>query len=250
MVRFDTDCYNVNESDGTVTLRVVLNNPVSTRLTYFLTFSDGSATAPSDYINPGDSAQVTIQAGQTQATFTVTLNNDNIHELIENFTVLLVAPAEGNPADVTLGSPNPTTVKIIDDDGECVSHWYVCLIDLSSVATVQFSQPRYTVAENDGMAVLDVVLSRPSAVPVTIFFTTVPGTALVTNDFVARTGQITIPPMTTTLPVTVTIVNDNIPEPTEEFQGRLALLPGTTAPGIMLGPIEITTVEITDSDGE
>ena len=119
VVRFDTDCYNVNESDGTVTLRVVLNNPVSTRLTYFLTFRDGSATAPSDYINPGDSAQVTIQAGQTQATFTVTLNNDDIHELTENFTVLLVAPAEGNPADVSLGIPNPTTVKINDDDGEC-----------------------------------------------------------------------------------------------------------------------------------
>lgn len=99
------------------------------------------------------------------------------------------------------------------------------------------------------MANLEVVLSRPSAVPVTILFTTIPGTAMASDDFTPRVGQITIPAGTTTLPVPVSIVNDNVPEPTEEFQGRLILIPGTTPSGIALGQINITTVEITDSDG-
>lgn len=121
---------------------------------------------------------------------------------------------------------------------------------LVSAATVQFSQPRYTVAENDGMATLDVELSRRSDVPVTIFFTTVPGSAMPGDDFTPRLGQITIPAGTTTLPVPVNITNDQVPEPTEEFQGRLTLISGITPPGISLGPRDVTTVEITDSDGQ
>ena len=117
-VSFDTDCYFVNESAGTVTLRVRVTNPASQQFSLFITTADGSATEPMDYTAAGQNDGVIFPAGATGATFTIPINNDIIHELTENFTVRLDPPGEGTGSDVTVGTN--TTVKIIDDDCECI----------------------------------------------------------------------------------------------------------------------------------
>ena len=57
---------------------------------------------------------VTIPAGQTTVTFDVPINNDNILEGNENFTLTINEPSL--PTGVTRGDPGQATVTIVDDD--------------------------------------------------------------------------------------------------------------------------------------
>ena len=57
---------------------------------------------------------VTFPAGQTNATFNVPINDDNILEGNENF--MLTINSSLLPDDVLLGDPNQATVTIMDDD--------------------------------------------------------------------------------------------------------------------------------------
>ena len=66
----------------------------------------------SDY-NPGP-YNVTIPAGKNDVTFSVTITNDDIHEMSETFN-LIIDPSS-LPNGVT--SSNNVTVTILDQDGE------------------------------------------------------------------------------------------------------------------------------------
>ena len=57
---------------------------------------------------------ITINAGQTNATFDVTINDDNILESNENFT--LTINSSSLPTGVTHGDPGQATVTIMDND--------------------------------------------------------------------------------------------------------------------------------------
>ena len=57
---------------------------------------------------------VTIPAGQTNATFDIPINDDDILEDIENFT--LTINSSSLPTGVTPGDPDVATVTITDDD--------------------------------------------------------------------------------------------------------------------------------------
>ena len=59
---------------------------------------------------------VTFTAGIIQASFNVTLIDDNMFENNENF-VLAVHPSS-LPSNVTVGDPGQVTVIILDNDGK------------------------------------------------------------------------------------------------------------------------------------
>ena len=56
---------------------------------------------------------VTIPAGQTTTTFDVPINNDDILEGNENFTLTINEPSL--PTGVTRGDPGQATVTIVDN---------------------------------------------------------------------------------------------------------------------------------------
>ena len=58
---------------------------------------------------------VTIPAGETSATFNVTIINDNILENDEDFDLIIVPGSL--PNGVTRGNPGRATVTITNDDG-------------------------------------------------------------------------------------------------------------------------------------
>ncbi len=62
-----------------------------------------------------------------------------------------------------------------------------------------------------------VHLSRPETRPVTVAFRTVPGSAVAVEDFVARTGTLTIPAGATSASITVPVVGNTADEPTKAF---------------------------------
>ena len=81
------------------------------------------------------------------------------------------------------------------------------------------------VAEGDGVnttASFAVMLSAPSAQPVTVGYATADGTALAGSDYLSASGTVTFPPGTTAAAVPVTVLADAATEPAESFELRLA----------------------------
>lgn len=62
------------------------------------------------------SFDITFPAGETIALYNVSINNDNIIEHNETFTISIVPSSL--PNGVTVATPNQTTVTIIDDDSK------------------------------------------------------------------------------------------------------------------------------------
>ena len=111
---------------------------------------------------------VTFTAGQTTASFNVPINNDNIFEASEMFTLTIEPPSLSSR--VTLSSSVTLTATILDDDCKRSDAYSVMdIIVLFVVApTVSFSTATYRVGEDDGAVQSQLVLSNPSSTDITI----------------------------------------------------------------------------------
>jgi hypothetical protein len=109
--------------------------------------------------------------GQTTKTIDIPVTQDASLEGDETFDVTL-ANASSNAA---LGSPNPATVTIVDDD---------------SAGTLDFSAQRYDVNETAGHATITVNRTGGSSGPVSVDYTTLDGTAGAPGDYAASHGTL------------------------------------------------------------
>jgi hypothetical protein len=66
-------------------------------------------------------------------------------------------------------------------------------------------------------ATFTLTLSAAYGQPVTVHFATADGSATAGSDYTAASGDVTIPAGQTTWPVTVAVLGDRLPEPTENF---------------------------------
>ena len=104
------------EADGEVVFPVSLDKTYHKGATANWSTSDGTATAPSDYVAVTGGA-LTIAAGDTSANITVSVENDNVDEPAETFTVSLSAASLA-----TLSATAATAIgTITDDDPSTVS---------------------------------------------------------------------------------------------------------------------------------
>lgn len=108
--QFSSATYHVGEADGTATLTVTLDtaNPYAD-MTLTYAASDDSAQADSDY--NATSGMLTIPAGETLATFSVPIMNDQLAEGDETVAVTL-----SDPRGAALAAPSSATLTIVDDD--------------------------------------------------------------------------------------------------------------------------------------
>ena len=60
--------------------------------------------------------EVTFTAGTTEASFNVSLTDDNIFERNEKFMITI--DPSSLPSNVTVGDPDQVTVTIVDNDGK------------------------------------------------------------------------------------------------------------------------------------
>ncbi len=109
LVSLSSSPVSVDEDAGTVALTANLSRASSEAVTVSYATADGTATAGSDY--PVSTGTLTIAAGDTSGTISVSITEDDVDEDDETFTVSL-----SNPENATLGSPASSTVTIIDDD--------------------------------------------------------------------------------------------------------------------------------------
>ena len=121
-----------------------------------------SATSVADF-DPGP-YEVTIPAGQTRATVSISTVEDTNMELDEQFTVFISAPH----TDVPVGSQGTAGVTILDDD-----HEY----------TVSFTNPTEIVSEGETSRV-SLTLSRALREDTTITFTYTDLTAVSGRDYI------------------------------------------------------------------
>ena len=162
--------------------------------------SDGTAVVDSDYTSA--SGTLTIAAGDTSGTVTVSTTEDELDEANETFTVTLSNP--GNAGLAGGGTTLAVTGTIEDDDAE----------------------PSLTIAgveayEGDDLS-FEVTLTPVSGREVTVEWETSDGTAVVDSDYTSASGTLTIAAGDMSGTVTVSTTQDELDEANETFMVTLS----------------------------
>jgi predicted RNA-binding Zn-ribbon protein involved in translation (DUF1610 family)/acetyltransferase-like isoleucine patch superfamily enzyme len=165
-----------------------------------------SCAAGIDYVTAGGT--VTIAAGATTGTISVTVCGDLVYELDETLTVTL-----SSPTNATITSPSATGT-ISNDDA-------VPTLSIASASKAELiggtSNLTFTVTQ-----------SAASAFDTTVTYATSPGTAnagsscAATVDYVTANGTATISAGSTTATINVSICGDTLYEPNETFTVTLS----------------------------
>jgi hypothetical protein len=213
-----------NSGPNPFVFTVTLSNPTIQPVTVDFFTQDGTAQAGSDYT--AASGTILFNPGETQKTITVTVNGDTAPENDETFVVQLA-----NPQNATLAAPTNAVGTILDDD---------------TPAAVQFSAPTFVVSEGAAFAVLTVTRTR-SSTPLTVDFSTSPGSATADVDYQSTTGTVSFAAGQPAALLQIPIINDRIFEGDETFNVTLSNVQAPP-PGGFLGSPVTTTVTIQDND--
>ena len=215
---------NASATEGeAVEFTVSLSAQASSDVVLNWSTADGTAIAPGDYTATSNGT-VTIDAGETSATFTVMTVDDALAEGDETFAVTIAASGS-LPDGVTLDT-DIATGTITGDDGATVS--LAGDASASEGAPVEFM----------------VNLSAAVAEAVVLNWTGAGGTATAGTDYTAA-GTVTIPANMTTATLRVTTSNDLRVESDETF---IVTITGANLPGgVSLGDTTATGT-ITNDD--
>lgn len=192
------DDVSLNEGNaGTINFvfTVTLSNPSDQTVTVNYTTNPGSASEPGDYAD--STGTLTFVPLDTSETITVLVNGDTTNEGDETFTVDLSGATNATIFD------NQGLGTILNDDGPpTISIDDVSLAE-GNAGTTNF--------------VFTVTLSNPSDQPITVNFTTNPGTATEGNDYADNTGMLTFVALDTSETITVLVTGDTTFEGNETF---------------------------------
>jgi hypothetical protein len=206
---------------------IIVNLSSASGQTVWVDYSSNGITA-----TPGDdytdvNGTLTFNPGQVSQTFEVPIIDDNLANEADEQVQLTLS----NPSNATLGAPNPAILTIVDTDGR---------------PTVQFNQPNYRVDEGVGSAVITATLSVPSAIEVTVVYSSTNITAKAGEDYTGVNGTLTFAPEQLSATFTVPITDDDVTNEGDE-QIRLTLSAPASA---TLGSPNPATLTIEDNDGQ
>ena len=174
---------------------LTLSEAVSQSVTVEYTTADNTATAADlDYTPVVVAGTATFAPNTTATTITITVTADNKFELDESFFVNLA-----NPQFATIADPQAVGTILNDDLQPTIS--------ISDVALGEGTTP----------FPFNVTLSNPSYLPITVDFTTTPGTATEGVDYTDNTGTVTFVPGDTAEVINVAVAADTMFEPDETF---------------------------------
>ncbi len=219
--QFGAADYTIGEAEGSAVITVTLDAPSGRPITVSYATADGTATAGADYT--AVNGTLDFAPGQTAVTFTVPILDDTLYEGDETVTLSLESAGRA-----TLGTPNPATLTILDDDPP---------------PTVQFSSSDYSVDEGAGTATITVTLNTPSGLPATVDYATADGSATASADYEAVSGTLTFDPNETSQTFEIPIIEDDISELDETVNLTLSQ-PDNAA----MGAPHTATLTILDND--
>lgn len=225
-IAFFAQTNSIREPSGVVASALVLNlvrynnTNGSTSVQYSTT--NGTALASTNFI--AVSGTVTFADGQSVTNITVPILHDPRVTGDLSFTVGLFNPGLG----AQLTAPSTATVVIHDAD-----------------AGISLAGTNMGVLKNSGSAFVPVLCSNPAVEPVSVHYSTGPGTAVAGIDYHPVSGVLTFTNGQTVSYISVPIVPNNLVENNRNFTVSLFT---PTAPGVLVAPTtETVTIIETNS---
>ena len=195
------------EGAGEMRFAVRLDKPLGTVVTvdYHTNNTDaGAAAATPDVDYESTVGTATFAAGETVLTVTVSLLDDELDELDEEFLVKLT-----NPSSLVSLDDDVAKGTIRDDDGQ------------PGLAIADGAGP-----EDIGRMPFTLTLSEASGREVTAAYATADGTARAGSDYRASSGTVTFAAGETALTVRVAVTDDSVDEPDETILVNLTSVQG------------------------
>ncbi len=180
--------YSFSEVAANAVVTVTLPYTSTSDINVSFSTQNGTATAGVDYSAVASSFN--ILAGQTSATVSIPIINNNVNTGDRYFSFSLISQSPPS-----LGAPTSAQITIID---------------AQQPPKVQFTLPSFNVARNIGTAPITVTLSAPSGLNVTVAYTMSNGTALSGVDYTSSSGTLTFTPGMTTTIIQVPILNSGL----------------------------------------
>ena len=184
---------------GTALFPVTLNVASGRLVTVMYRTVDGTAMAGPDLDYMTTAGKLEFEAGTTRQTIAVPTSDDELSETQENFTAELYDATESTVKDDT----GQGTIRDNDPLPE------LSVADISPVP-------------EGGTATFTVTLNAPSGQTVTVEYETRNGTATAGSDYTAKSGELVFEPGDTEKTVSVTVLDDTVPEDPEEFTVELS----------------------------
>jgi uncharacterized repeat protein (TIGR01451 family) len=210
----DVTALEGNSSD-TLFMFTVTRTTNSTAASVAYATSDSSAVAGLDYTAVPSTTINFSAGGSLTQTAVVTVTGDLMFEPDETFTVTLSTPVNG---DISDGEASGT---ILNEDAP----------PALTVASV-------TNFETAGTFPFTVTLSVVSGQDASVSYSTSDGTAAAGSDYTATSGSLTIPAGSATGVISVTVLDDALPESTETFTLTLSSpVSATIGSGTAVGTI-------------
>lgn len=223
-IQFTDVTYNVYETDNTanITLEHIEGFDCAVKVIYET--ADGTATTGEDYNSV--SGVVYFNVNENQKDFSIPIINDDIVEGSETIILTLSDPAGGSE----LGSNNPATLTIIDDEKPGI---------------VGFAQASNIVSETDGSLIVSVVRTEGSDGEVTVDYVIVEGTAKEGVNYENVEGTLTFAEGETEKSFSINIIDDSMFKG-ENLTAELKLTNPTG--GGELGENSTASLEIVDNE--
>jgi uncharacterized delta-60 repeat protein len=195
-VQFSAASYTVSESGGLATITVLRVGGSTGTIQVNYATSDGTGVAGKDYAPAA--GNLIFNDGETSKTFTVSIVDNKVHDSDKTVNLTLTNPASGG---ARLGTQSTAVLTILND------------VPLPFFKIDDVTVQQLNVATNT--AVFTVTLSAPTAMPVTVDFSTADGTATAPTRYQAVNGTLQFNPGDVSKTITVlippsTVVGSNL----------------------------------------
>jgi acetyl esterase/lipase len=198
-IGFASSAFIVDEGAGSATITVKRSGSAAAQASVIYqtaNFCCPNATPVVDYTPVAGT--LVFAPGETTKTFTVPIIDDTTVESFESFFVSLSSPS-GAVLDSNFAQ---ASVTISDNDAPSI---------------IGFQQPNVIVGEADGSVTLTLIRSGDLTKTATVGYSTSDNLARAGQDYTPEAGSVVFQPGETSKTITVPILNDTVPEPTESF---------------------------------
>jgi len=229
ILQFSASNYNVNENEGTVEISVSRTGGSDGVVSVEYASSDGSATLADNDYTAVSGTLTWIDGDTADKVFSVTITGDSKLEGDETLNLTLNNASQND----IIGSPNPVTVTILNDD-------------TTDSGMLKFSASNYNVNENDGTVEINVSRNGGSDGVVSVDYASSDDSATqADNDYTAVSGTLTWADGDTAgKTFNVPITGDS----RFEVDETLNLILSNASPSGIIGSTNIATITILNDD--
>ena len=220
--RFERDSYTAREGGPDAEVAVVLDRAPERQIRLRVAATSGGGATEGDY--EGVPTSVTLNVGDTRATFSVGAVPDSIAETGEHARLRFAML----PAGVSTATPDEATVHLTDAT--------------VTAAAVSFERGSYNTREGGAGAVVGVVLDQAPGRAITVPLATTNQGTTTDADWSGVPAGVTFAAADTRATFTVTAAADTVWDPNESVRLGFTMLPAGVSPGVRPS----TTVHLVD----